>query len=106
MAQKYLEERRGGTARQVHKGDKGTLTSSGRQCLGIVFVEVDSSILEYGERERESMHALARKDGGVSSTYWNLGEICGAYRTRHADLSLEKTWYLSYGVFGCALSRW
>ena len=53
MAQKYLEERRGGTARQVHKGDKGTLTSSGRQCLGIVFVEVDSSILEYGERERE-----------------------------------------------------
>ena len=48
------------------------------------------------------MHALARKDGGVSSTYWNLGEICGAYRTRHADLSLEKTWYLSDGLFGCA----
>ena len=27
--------------------------------------------------------------GGVSSTYWNLGGICGAYRTRHAGFSLE-----------------
>ena len=37
---------------------------------------------------------------GVSLTYWNLGEICGTYRTQHAAFSLGKTWYLSYGLYG------
>ena len=71
---KYLEEREG-CANGV---PKGTLTSS-----------VVSVWEVYGGRWREYACA-GPKDGGVSSTYWNLGEICGAYRTRHADLSLEK----------------
>ena len=37
---------------------------------------------------------------GVSLTYWNPGEICGTYRTQHAEFSLGKTWYLSYGLYG------
>ncbi len=50
----------------------------------------------------ENMHALARRTGACLSLIGTLGKYVGLIGHDMQTSALKKTWFLSYGLFGCA----
>ena len=48
------------------------------------------------------MHALARRTGACLPLIGTLGKYVGLIGHDMQTSALKKTWYLSYGLFGCA----
>ena len=48
------------------------------------------------------MHALARRTGACLPLIGTLGKYVGLIGHDVQTSALKKTWYLSYGLFGCA----